>query len=112
MVMVMVEKMACCGLGELNGVGVNSLEGLKQALSRARGNRMGFVLATTTQTQKGGVNRLKKLKFKEIHTFKNPNTGSTVTVWGKDITDWPVPEHDEEKDGQEGREWCEHPECY
>ena len=41
-----------------------------------------FVIATSIPSQKDWIKGLQKCKFTEIKTFKNPNSGHKVTVWG------------------------------
>jgi len=71
--------MDCCGLVELSGVQDSSIEVLRRNLRAAKEDYKGMVIATTTRPN--GVKMVKRLGFKRITCFTNPNTGNKVTVW-------------------------------
>lgn len=94
-----IEQTTCCGIGDMDNLAGSSKDSIMDALRTARAENKGVVMATTLS--KGYTKEiafLKELEFTEVLTFKNPNSGNTVTMWVKDITKMKVKCRDCKKD--------------
>lgn len=69
---------SCCGLYELYGFNEYSDNDVDQGL---RGNRQYGVIATTVSDQLSAIRQLKAQGFVLVDTFRNPNTGRTISLW-------------------------------
>jgi hypothetical protein len=45
----------------------------------------GGLIATTTPDQKEAIRALKFHKFRKVYSFRNPGTGTKVTLWTKKL---------------------------
>jgi hypothetical protein len=86
------EQLDCCGLFEMSGlttdpeealmetVGYNSYTTVKRHFENLPGRAL---IATTIKKQKKEAEALKAHGFTKVSTWKNGNTGNTVTLWFK-----------------------------
>ena len=86
----MVRATHCCGIAELTRVGPLSQEEIQKQLKLAKAYRYGLVMATTANYQGKAVEtKLKKLGFRCIKRFRNPNSANYVKMWIKSTENVP-----------------------
>lgn len=86
--MVDIHNTECCGLGQLRGVGTSTtLSEVAAAIREAQSLKKGYLIATLTQNEANGgaAKTLFDSNFKSMGQFKNPETGTGVTIYGINI---------------------------
>lgn len=76
-----IRNTSCCGVMDIDDLKGSDIKDIRHALEDVR-KETGIVFATTLA--KGYTNEIKALKslgFEPVSTFKNPNSGNTVTMW-------------------------------
>lgn len=79
-----VEDTKCCGMGVLAGLEKKKYELLAALITARDEDKKGYVLSTITAGEKkeGYGKFLLANGFEEVKTFRNPNSGNTVSVYG------------------------------